>query len=62
MSRSYTVESVRSMDMADRVAVYVGMNDKVDEEAVKKSIIDQVKLYNTEDEFEVDNQINIIKI
>ena len=60
--RTYEVSSVKSMDMADRVAIYVGMENSIDLEDVKKSIINQVKLYNTEDQFTKDDQINIIKI
>jgi|GEM_PF-4165588 len=60
--RTYEISDVRSMDMADRVAIYVGMENAIDLEDVKKSIIDQVKLYNTEDSFTVNDQIKIIKI
>ena len=47
--KAYNVDSVRSLDLADRVAVYVSNVAEDDKADIKKAILDQIKVYNNKE-------------
>lgn len=59
---TYQVAKVASMDLADRVAVYVGGVRPGHEEIVKTAILDQVKLYSDHTQVTTTNEIELVEI
>ncbi|HZK00866.1 MAG TPA: hypothetical protein VFC79_12695, partial [Tissierellaceae bacterium] len=47
--KAYTVDSVRSLDLADRVAVYVSNVNEDDKDDIEEAILKQIKVYNNKD-------------